>query len=99
MPKFFPPRGQRRNVEPYDRTPQTRLARLWTINEKIKDLKTQLDIIKAREENWKAEYDLIDEMVEVMRKHVKRLLDGFEDRGEVGQTELLLRLQKMNLRK
>ncbi|CEI69373.1 unnamed protein product [Fusarium venenatum] len=62
-------------------------------------LKAQLDTVKVEEEYRKGDYDLINEMVEVMLKHVKRLLNGFEDRGEVRQEELLLQLQMMNIRK
>ncbi|GKU17468.1 unnamed protein product [Fusarium langsethiae] len=99
MPRFITPRSQRTHVEPYDRTRQTTIARLRAANEEIKYLRAQLDTAKAGEEHWKVEYDLINEMVDVMLRHVKRLLNGFEDSGEVKETELLLRLRMMNIRK
>ncbi|KAL6913754.1 hypothetical protein FSST1_011514 [Fusarium sambucinum] len=113
MPKYVPPRGQRRDVGPYDRLPRTRIASLWATNAAIKGIEAQLDTVKVEEEyrkveeeyrkaekeNRKADCDLINEMVEVMLKHVKRLLNGFEDGGEIGQEELLLQLQMMNIRK
>jgi hypothetical protein len=97
MPKIVTHRGQRTHPEPYDRSLSATIARVRAANEEVKALKEQLETAKAGEEYWKTEYDLIREVIEVMSRHVERLLNGFEDSGEFKQEELLLRLRMMNL--
>ncbi|RGP76410.1 hypothetical protein FLONG3_5294 [Fusarium longipes] len=99
MPKLVTPRRPRPYREPYDRSHYATIAQLRAANEKIKELKQQLEAAKAGAEYWKIEYDLIHEVnEEVMSVHAMRLLNGFKDNGEIDQEELLLRLRMMSLR-
>ncbi|RFN55125.1 hypothetical protein FIE12Z_637 [Fusarium flagelliforme] len=94
MPKTTTARCRCLRYEPYDQWP---ISRRRAKNKRIKKLKNQLEKSKAEVLYWKREYKLSCREVYSLKKHVKRLLDDFEDRGELQQEMTLLRLQMMNL--
>ena len=94
MPKIIAPRFRCFRYEPYDRWP---IIRQSTTNKRIYKLKTQLKKSKAEVLYWKREYKLSCREVYSLKRHVKRLLDDFEESGELQQEMTLIRLRMMNL--
>lgn len=97
MPKTDTPRRQRNRPEPYHRFHQATISRLRAANKKIGELTHQLDRAQAVGQYWQKEYDLNHKVMEVMSRHVKRILNEYGDSGEVKLQELLVRLRMMNL--
>ena len=60
-------------------------------------LKARLEKSKAEVLYWKRKYKLSCIEVYGLKKHVRRLLDDLEDRGELQQEMTLIQLQMMNL--
>ncbi|CAG7557947.1 unnamed protein product [Fusarium equiseti] len=82
MPKTTTTRCRCLRYETYDQWP---ISRRRAKNKRIKKLKVQLEQSKAEVLYWKREYKLSCREVYSLKKHVKRLLDDFEDRGELQQ--------------
>ena len=94
MPKIIAPRCRCFRYEPYDRWS---IIRRSATNKRMHKLKNRLEKSKAEVQYWKRKYKLSCREVYGLKKHVKRLLDDFEDRGELQQEMTLIQLQMMNL--
>ncbi|KAJ4136450.1 hypothetical protein NW768_004063 [Fusarium equiseti] len=94
MPKITAARRRYVRYEPYD---HSFISHRRATNKRNKKLEEQLKASKAEELFWKREYKLSRREICSLKKHVKRLLDDFKDRGKLQEQMALIRLRMMNL--